>query len=418
MGQHSIQAELLATAGRLLLEYNDSSGSIQRTLAATARALSDDEFRVVVFYGGVIVSLGGEPPLTAPVRELRYNQALQARVHAILANVRDGELDAQAALDQLTRAETETPHQSPWLAVPLLGIAASALALLLGADSAAATIAGLATALGLIARQQLHRWNSKLLTLPLTAAFIGAALGGIAIRLGWTASSALALVVPSLMLIPGPHLINSLLDLIENYLPMSVARFALATGIIIASALGIVMGVELTLSDTPIANPAIGTAHLNLISDMLLAALVTCGFAVFYNAAWPHVGLAVLGGLIGHGLRYLALEAGCRLEVATFLAALAIGVIASLTARRYRVPVAVLAFAGAVTMMPGVQIYGALSGSLQLARAGAAGELPTLAGTLGDALQASLVVAAIALGLVVPAYAIIVRRDECALRSK
>ena len=101
----------------------------------------------------------------------------------------------------------------------------------------------MATGLGLLARQELGRRHVSLLALPLTAAFVGAALGGLAIRLGWTRTPELVLIVPALMVVPGPHLINGLLDLIDNYLPMSLARLGLAAGVLLASTLGILLGV-------------------------------------------------------------------------------------------------------------------------------------------------------------------------------
>ena len=106
---------------------------------------------------------------------------------------------------------------------------------------------GLSTGLGLVARQQLGRRHVNLLTLPLTAGFIGAALGGLTIRLGWTHTPGLVLIVPALMLIPGPHFINGLLDLVDNFVPMGLARLGLAASIVVASALGIIIGIELTL---------------------------------------------------------------------------------------------------------------------------------------------------------------------------
>src|SRR5262249_49114906 len=150
-----------------------------------------------------------------------------------------------------------------------------------------------------------------------------------AIRLGWTQTPELVLIVPALTLVPGPHLINGMLDLIDNYLPMSMARLGLAAGILLASALGIFLGVELTLWDRLAIRPGEGAAadRLNLASDMVLAAVVTCGFAVFYNTSLAPMGMAMVGGMAGHGLRFLALEMGCRLETATFLGGLAVGLV-------------------------------------------------------------------------------------------
>ena len=74
-------------------------------------------------------------------------------------------------------------------------------------------------------------------------------------------------------------------------------------------------------------------------------------------------------------------------------------------ARLKPTPVAVIAFVGGVTIMPGLQIYRALGGALRLARLGSASEPSAIAGTLGNALQAGIVAGAIALGLVVGARA-------------
>jgi uncharacterized membrane protein YjjP (DUF1212 family) len=401
MSARRLQLELLGQAGRMLLENNDSTGVIHRTIAATARTLTQDDCDVAVAYGGVAVSLAGEGPVLMQIRELRYNTALQGRVHAILQQVRRAEIEPATALALLLRAEADTPRHPPWLAVLLLGVAAAGLAALLGADAGAVAVAGLATGLGLLARQVLGRRHFYMLTLPLTAAFIGSILGCVAIRLGWTRTPGLVLIVPSLMIVPGPHLINGLLDLIDNYVPMSLARLALATAILLASAVGIVLGIELTLSEPLIADQGVTAEHLNVLTDMLLAGIVTCGFAVLYNTPWSQVALAALAGMVGHGLRFLALEAGSTLEAATLLGGLAVGVVSAWIARSNKTPVAIIAFAGAVTMMPGWQLYRALGGALQLARIRGETDLPSIAETLGDASQAALVVSALALGVIV-----------------
>jgi uncharacterized membrane protein YjjP (DUF1212 family) len=395
-----LQTELLAHAGRLMLEYNDSTRAIHRALTATSRALSDAACHVVVSYDGVAVSLADDAPALMRVRELRYNTAVQSQVHKILEQVRQGTLESAPALAQLNRLEADTSRHSRWVAILLLGAAAGCLALLLGADAVAAAVTGLATGLGLLVRQELGRRHFSLLILPFSAAFVGAILGGLAIRMGSTRSPGLVLIVPALMLVPGPHLINGVLDLIDNHLPMSMARLGLACAILLASALGIVLGAELTLPGPFLPGQGASDDHLNLVSDMVLAGIVTCGFAVFYNTPWRQVAMAVVGGMVGHGLRFLALEAGCQLEVATFLGGLAVGVISGWMARSGKLPVAVISFAGAVTMMPGLHIYRALGGAVQLARMSRETDPTTMAETLGNASQAGLVVSGLALGVI------------------
>jgi uncharacterized membrane protein YjjP (DUF1212 family) len=412
MSAPRLETNLLLQAGRLLLEYNESTGAIHHALTTTARALTDDTCHVVVSYLGVGVSLAGDGPALEPVRELRYNTAVQARVHEILEQVRRGDLGAAAALGRLRGIEADTPRYPRRLSALALGVAAASLAGLLGADAGAAAVAGVSAGLGLLARQELGRRHFGLLALPLTAAFIGAVLGGLAIRWGWTRSPELVLIVPALMLVPGPHLINGLLDLIDNYLPMSLFRLGLATGILLASGLGVVLGVELTVLDPVFPEQGANAGRLTLASDVVLAGVVTCGFAVFYNTAWRHLWMAAVGGMAGHGLRFLALEGGCRLETATLLGGMAVGAVSAWMAGSRKTPVAVIAFAGAVTMIPGLSLYRALSGALQLARLPGAADPGTVAGTFGHALQGCLVVAALALGLILGARAVMALAGE------
>src|SRR5262245_22272235 len=94
MSVRRLHTKLLLQAGRLLLEYNESTRTIHGALTRTARTLTDDRCDVVVSYRGLAVSLAGENLALETVSELRFNTAVQARVHEILDEVRRGKLDA------------------------------------------------------------------------------------------------------------------------------------------------------------------------------------------------------------------------------------------------------------------------------------------------------------------------------------
>lgn len=400
MGAQRIHLSVLLHAGRLLLEYNESTAGIHRALLATAKSLTDATCHVSVSYRGVLVALAAEGPVMMPVKELRFDMAVQARVHEILYELRKGKLDATTALHRLENVESVTRRYSRWLVAIALGAAASSFAALLGADKGAVAVAGLATALGLLARQELGRRQFSLLTLPLAAAFIGALLGGIAIRLVWTQSPELVLMVPALMLVPGVHLINGVLDLIDNYLTMSLSRLGLAAGILLACALGVVLGVELTLPGAPPFQEGANATHLTLTSDVALAGIATCGFAMFFNVRGWQLLMATAGGMAGHGIRYVALDMDGTIEAATFLGGFAVGCISAWIARTNKTPVAVTAFAGTVTMIPGLTLYRTLGGALKLARMTDMTDPRPVAETLGNALLGSMVVGGLALGLI------------------
>jgi len=396
------EVDLLLRAGRMLLEYNDSTEAIQQALVTTANSLVNATCHVAVYYSGVAVAFAEQlPKLSPPVRELRYNAAIQTAIHALLDRVRQHLISVDEAMLELDRIETTTPRHHRLVSISVLGLAAASLACLLGADLAAILTVALSTALGLAARQELGRRHYPLLTLPLVAAFIGTFIGGTVIRWQWTTSYELILIVPALMLVPGPHLINSIIDLVDNHLTMSLSRLGLASGILLASGLGGLCGIELTLSDPTLkGHEGAGVVHIGLFSDMLLAAVVTAGFAVFYNTPWKQVTWTVVGGMVGHGLRFLCLQSGHTLEVSTFLGSLAVGAVASWMSKTKSTPFAVMAFAGAVTMMPGLTIYRILGGGVQLAhgKVDVAADLTTR--VLGNFFETGMVVGGLALGLI------------------
>jgi hypothetical protein len=119
-----------------------------------------------VSYHGVAVALAGECQSLEVVRELCYNTAVQARVHEILCRLRRGGLDPATALALLLRVEADTPRHPRWLAVASIGVAATALAAILGADAGATAVAGPAAGLGVSARLALARREVALLSLP------------------------------------------------------------------------------------------------------------------------------------------------------------------------------------------------------------------------------------------------------------
>ncbi|MBA4107538.1 MAG: hypothetical protein C0485_17515 [Pirellula sp.] len=412
MDAHRPTLSLLSQAGRLLLRYNESSIAIHKVIGRTAHALTDDACHIVVSYSAIAISCGDGSPVVLQAGEITYNNAALIRVHQLLEEVQSKRLTPLHAIEKLQRIEVNTPRHSLRVVAPALAAGAASLAALLGADVGSAAIAAAATGIGLVARQILHR-RCRILALPFAAAFLAGVMGGLGIQCEMTNHHSLALIVPCLMLVPGPHLINALLDLVDNYIPMAIARFALASGILLASGLGLLVGIELTLTALPEAQQGVGTEPPNLIADIALAAIVTGAFAIYYNTPWRYTSLAIVGGAVGHGIRSVFLSWGWSLETSTFLGAFSVGIISAAISRSSRTPVAVIAFAGAVTMMPGLQMYAALRGALQFARLQVVADSPVITATMANGAQSMIVVAALGLGLVLAARISQYRLRQC-----
>jgi uncharacterized membrane protein YjjP (DUF1212 family) len=391
----------LQLSARLLLEYNVRSKALERNIERIAQHVGV-HVQTIVGYREVTLAMADGRGLRARAPELRINVAVSVAAQRLIDALCLNRIGLDEATRSLEAVERLAPRHGRWLVAALFGLAASAIAWLLRADSGAIGVSGVSSALGLIARQELARRSVNLFAHPFTAGLIGAALGGLAIRLGWTGTPGLCLIVPALMLVPGPHLINGVHDMLENHVQTGVCRLGLAMGILTATALGVVLGGWLTLGLATLSTLPSEAIRLTLPLDMALAGVAACGFGAFYNAPWRVLWASILCGVIGHGLRYLSLD-HLSVEISTLFACLAIGLIASVAAERMRLPFSTVAFAGAVPMMPGVFIYQSIAGAMRLSAAGSTADPALAAATLALSFKSVFVVGAIAIGLLLGA---------------
>ena len=391
----------LHVSARLLLEYNVGSSSLERSIERVARHVGVN-VQTIVGYREVTLVIADGRDLHARAPELRINVAVSAGALHVIDELCVDRIGLGEATTSLETLERLAPRHGRWVVAVLFGLAASAIAWLLRADEGAIAVSGVSSALGLIARQELARRSVILFTQPFAAGLIGAALGGLAIRLGWTETPGICLIVPALMLVPGPHLINSANDMLENHIQTGVCRLGLAMGILIATALGVALGGWLTLGPVTLSVSPSEAVSLTLPLDVALAGVAACGFSAFYNAPWRVLWVSILCGMVGHGLRYMCLD-HLSVEISTLFACLAIGLIANASADRLRLPFSAVAFAGAVPMMPGVFMYQSIAGAMRLSAAGTAADPALAAATLALSFKSVFVVGAMAIGLLLGA---------------
>ena len=218
-------------------------------------------------------------------------------------------IGVEEATRSLEAVERVAPRHARWVVAVLFGLAASAIAWLLRADAGRHCRERPVCRPGAASRSR--KWPGLPVLLfmpPFAAGLVGAALGGLAIRLGWTDTPGLCLIVPALMLVPGPHLINGVHDMLENHMQTGICRLGLAVGILTAASLGVVLGGWLTLGLATLSTSPSEAIRLTLPLDAALAGVAACGFGAFYNAPWRVLWVSIVCGMVGHGLRYLCLD--------------------------------------------------------------------------------------------------------------
>jgi uncharacterized membrane protein YjjB (DUF3815 family) len=138
----------------------------------------------------------------------------------------------------------------------------------------------------------------------------------------------------------------------------------------------------------------------SLAWQMILAALPAAGFGMAFNVPVRALGYCAAGGALARGLRFSLAEAGIPLELATFMAAAAISLVSVYVAQKLRAHPKVFTVAAMIPMIPGVPFFTALIAIMEIQRTALTPEL--LATAVNSSLRASMIVAALAVGLALP----------------
>jgi uncharacterized membrane protein YjjP (DUF1212 family) len=175
-----------------------------------------------------------------------------ASVMRVIDELAAGDLKPEEA-----RAEIETAsHARPaptWLFAIAAAAGATALSVIFGVDNfpAAAVIAGSA-GMGALLRRVLARVSENVFLQPFCAALLAGVVGAMAVRSQLSSSLRLVAVCPCMILLPGPHILNSGLDLIRSRIHLGASRILFALLVVLAIAIGLLGGLALLGVNLPL----------------------------------------------------------------------------------------------------------------------------------------------------------------------
>ena len=153
-------------------------------------------------------------------------------------------------------------------------------------------------------------------------------------------------------------LVASLLDLLQHQTVAGIVRLTYGTLILLAAAFGLsVVAAIAGLTAGAAASAPHGIELAPLLWRAVASFVGGCGFAVLYNSPARTVLVVGILSLLGNELRLALHDLGMALPPATFLGALAVGLLASLARAALREPRIVLTVPGIIIMTPGIYAF-------------------------------------------------------------
>src|SRR5262249_61904249 len=123
---------------------------------------------------------------------------------------------------------------------------------------------------GAVLRRIIGQYSSNVMLQPLCAALLAGIIGAVAARYELSSSLRLVAVCPCMILVPGPHVLNGMIDLAAARVHLGASRLVYAGVVLLPISVGLLLGLGLL----PLALPGGETGGAGAVWGGMIAARV------------------------------------------------------------------------------------------------------------------------------------------------
>lgn len=404
--------DLLLRTGQLLVESAADTNRIMRNMKRTAAflGLPEEHLHIYVQFNMLMVNLSdNEHSFTKFQRCDKHgiNMTTISLISKLSWKAIREDYSIERYAEELEAIASRPRNYTPVQVAIGTGFACGGFCIQFGCDWTAFFYASFAAAIGMYLRGLMLRKGLNNYMGIAVAAFISTVIAWATTYLpsSWTDTPLHPLLACALFIVPGVPLINFVDDMLDNYIQVGLTRAINTFLMIVAMSFGIAFFLKLSNFDLTQFYTIPMIPHNTYISYAIAAAISAMGFSMIFNIPRRLLWVVAIGGIIavctrnfvnlGPSNNNIGLDMG--LAIGSLAGSALVSLIAVKAVHWVHAPNHVLSIPSVIPMVPGVLMYRALVGLIEMN--GVVGELTN---AMKFGMASAITIMCIALGVAIP----------------
>lgn len=404
--------DLLLRTGQLLMESAADTNRIMSNMKRTAAylGLPEEHLHIFINYNMLMVNLSDAEHSFSKFQRCERH-GINMTTISLVSKLSWRAIREDYSIDryeqELEAIRRRPRNYTPWQVAIGTGLACGGFCIQFGCDWVAFLYASIAAALGMRLKGFLAEGGMNVYMAIAIAAFTSTILawGTMFLPSAWTTTPLHPLLACALFIVPGVPLINFVDDMLDNYIQVGLTRAINTFLMISAMAFGIALFLKISGFDLTLFQSIPMTPHHNYLEYAVAAAISAMGFSMIFNIPRRLLWVVAVGGIIavctrnfvnlGPSNGNIGLDMG--LAIGSLTGSALVSLLAVKVVHWTHVPNHVLSIPSVIPMIPGVLMYRALVGLI---------EMNGVVGEVTDAVKfgvlSGLTIMCIALGVAIP----------------
>lgn len=404
--------DLLLRTGQLLVESAADTNRIMRNMKRTAAflGLPEEHLHIYVQFNMLMVNLSdNEHSFTKFQRCDKHgiNMTTISLISKLSWKAIREDYSIERYAEELEAIASRPRNYTPVQVAIGTGFACGGFCIQFGCDWTAFFYASFAAAIGMYLRGLMLRKGLNNYMGIAVAAFISTVIAWATTYLpsSWTDTPLHPLLACALFIVPGVPLINFVDDMLDNYIQVGLTRAINTFLMIVAMSFGIAFFLKLSNFDLTQFYTIPMIPHNTYISYAIAAAISAMGFSMIFNIPRRLLWVVAIGGIIavctrnfvnlGPSNNNIGFDMG--LAIGSLAGSALVSLVAVKVVHWVHAPNHVLSIPSVIPMVPGVLMYRALVGLIEMN--GVVGELTN---AMKFGMASAITIMCIALGVAVP----------------